>query len=262
MFAEDGEGWLSPRGKRKRKRVVMRSLDLVTLNHAHHALGEAVVAFGVVVLVEVQTKDEGNAGVDVGAKCPDEGFGNLVARLVALAVDEFDEQASLRACETLDDGFIFFLQIGFYAVDVGLSLLFGECLDEVVGFDDGDFHHFRVGEEHLDVVDQTIVPLAFFFVLEGDGRIFVDVGHDDVGDAVAFVESLAHFHVEWGGSVEFAGVFGHLRHVVGDDLGVRDDGKEETTAEKRIAQEFVHNTNVLFWSKSTHFKENKQNEEI
>ena len=66
-------------------------LDLVTFHHSHHAFCEAVIAFGIIVLVEVEAKDKGESLPDVCSHRTDESFGDLVSRLIAFSVDKFHQ---------------------------------------------------------------------------------------------------------------------------------------------------------------------------
>ena len=202
-------------------------LDLVTFHHSHHAFREAVIAFGVIVLVEVEAKDKGKTLPYIRSHRTDESFGNLVSRLIAFSVDKFHQKTSLRARESFDDGFIFLLQTRFHAVDVCLSFLFGERLNEIVSFGDDDSHGFGIGQKEFDVGHESIVSLFFLWRLKHHRWIFVDGRHNDVWNAVPFVESLSHFHVHRDGRIHFAGIFGHFGHIFWHILGIDSGGGEE-----------------------------------
>lgn len=202
-------------------------LDLVTFHHSHHAFCEAVIAFGVIVLVEVEAKDKGESLPDVCSHRTDESFGNLVSRLIAFSVDKFHKKTSLRARESFDDRFIFLLQTRFHAIDVRLSFLFGERLNEIVSFGDDDSYGFGIGQKEFNVGHESVVSLFFLWRLKHHRWIFVDGRHDDVWNAVPFVEGLSHFHVHRNGRVHFAGVFGHFGHIFWHILGIDSGGGEE-----------------------------------
>lgn len=72
--------------------------DLSALYQSYHSLRIAVVAFGVVFLVQVEAKNESDALVEVGTEGADESLSYVVARHVALSVNKFDEQSPLRTC--------------------------------------------------------------------------------------------------------------------------------------------------------------------
>ena len=81
---------------------VLPGSELPALDHAAYALDIIVVALGVVVLCETIAKAEGEGLIGVGLERTDKGFGDVVARLIAFAVDEFDEQTALRAAQFLE----------------------------------------------------------------------------------------------------------------------------------------------------------------
>ena len=67
----------------------------MTFHHSHHAFGETVVPLGIVVLVEVESEDERKTLPHIGSQLTDEGFGDLIARLVTFTVNQFNQQTSL-----------------------------------------------------------------------------------------------------------------------------------------------------------------------
>ena len=67
--------------------------ELPALDHAAYALDIIVVALGVVVLCETIAKAEGEGLIGVSLERTDKGFGDVVARLIAFAVDELDRKS-------------------------------------------------------------------------------------------------------------------------------------------------------------------------
>ena len=69
----------------------MGSLNQPRLNHAYHTFGVAVVAFGVVFFVEAIAKEHGNALIEICLKRTNKSFGNGIAWLITLAVNQFNQ---------------------------------------------------------------------------------------------------------------------------------------------------------------------------
>ena len=75
--------------------VYLAILNLVAFHHSNHSLSETVVALGVVVFIEVETKDKRESLPYIGSERTDEGFSDLIPRLVTLSVYQFYQQTAL-----------------------------------------------------------------------------------------------------------------------------------------------------------------------
>ena len=69
--------------------------ELSAFHHSAYAFGVVVIAFGVVVLVEALSENESQSLIGICLESTDESFGDVISRLVSLAVYEFHEQFSL-----------------------------------------------------------------------------------------------------------------------------------------------------------------------
>ena len=162
-------------------------LDLPTFDKQHDTFHLAVLAFGVVVFIQVVAKHKGDALVHICPRVPQECLGEGVTRVVTLAVYEFYEQASLGAAEFSELLAVLFHQPLLYPLQVRLTLALGQELQEFVGFKYGLAHHSRQGVDALYVVHEAVILLLGLFRLVGAGWILVERGESDVRNRVAVI---------------------------------------------------------------------------
>ena len=62
---------------------------------SYDALYEAVVAIGIIFFLQTGLEGPGEDLIESGSSRPEEGLYDFVAGLIALAIDEFDEQLAL-----------------------------------------------------------------------------------------------------------------------------------------------------------------------
>ena len=130
---------------------------------------------------------------------------------------------------------------------MGLPRLFvGEGGEVVVGFDHRDSHHLSQRKEFFDIGHEAQVARAVALVAKLHLGIFVERGHDDVGDAVAFVERFAHLDVDRQRGAHLAGL--HRWQVAGlrlcrTPLGQQSEQHEEKKTKTRT-NEHIHNLGV------------------
>lgn len=94
------------------------------------------VFVGVVVAFEVHAEQSPEALPESGAKRAEKGFEYVVACLVGLASDEFNQRFGLIFSEFFQDRFVLLEYIAFHLFEVPLPfLLGGECGDVFVCFD-------------------------------------------------------------------------------------------------------------------------------
>ena len=72
-------------------------LNLSTLNEAHDAFCVAIVAVWIIMARKTVAKQQAYGLVQLGSERTDKSFGNIIARLVTLAIDQFEQQAALGA---------------------------------------------------------------------------------------------------------------------------------------------------------------------
>ena len=114
---------------------------------------------------------------------------------MALAVDELDEQFSLRVRQFLHAWRIGALDIFLNQFQVFVAgFLVGQRLQVFVGLDDDIMTFLRNGQHLLHVVNQAVILLALLLVLESGLRIHIHVVHLHVLNAIAVDKRLTHFH--------------------------------------------------------------------
>lgn len=146
-----------------------QGLELAELDHGGDALDDGVFAVfvGVVGGLEVDAEEAAEGLPEAGSEAAEEGFEDVVARLVGLAVDELDEHLGLAFGEFIEDGFVLFEDGSFHFFEVFFAFfLRWEGLDVFVGLDEGLADEFGVGEGLAYVADCLPVELFFFFVFE------------------------------------------------------------------------------------------------
>ena len=114
---------------------------------------------------------------------------------MALAVDELDEQFSLRVRQFLHAWLIGAEDVVLHALDMLVLRLFvGQRLQILSRFNEHLSGLLGDGQHLLHVVHQSLVRLRLFLVLERQLRVHVHVVHLHILDAVAFMQCFPHLH--------------------------------------------------------------------
>ena len=199
--------------------------------------------------------------IEVRLEASHESLRNAVARLVALPIDEFDQQLSLRAGQFLQCGRILLAQSFFDFLEMCLArLLVGQRAQNLIGFDDGHLSEFRPGKHFFDVIDQTIVALALFFVFELHRRIFRERRENDVRNDAPFVvraSDLRHQrHLRFFQCGGFRGVTGSRLDLPTQGFatvtlgnGGRGEHEGEKQEEKNVLTHIYKECSINLWKK-------------
>lgn len=165
-----------------------------TFDKQHDALHFAVLPLGVVVLVQAVAEQQGNALIKICPRVAQECLGERITRVVTLAVYEFDEQASLGATQLSELLAVLFHQALLYALQVCITFVFGQELQDFVRLNYRLAHQFRQGIDALYVVHEAVVLLLRLSVLMRVGRILVERGERDVRNRVAVIRHRIYAH--------------------------------------------------------------------
>lgn len=200
-------------------------LELPLLYEDADALDDGVllVLGGIVLAFEVDTEEASEALPEGGAEGAQEGFEDVVAALVGLALDEFDEHAGLVFGKALQRGLVLVEYLTLHLFEVAFALLLGgESLYVFVCLEQCLADKFGVREGLLDVAHGAPEKFLLLFILElqfGEDRDVVE--HYDhhrvplLGDLV--VATSEHgLHAGAGTVYGFAGL--HESLAVGSPL--------------------------------------------
>ena len=118
-----------------------------------------------------------------------------VGSAVALAIDEFDEEFSLRIGQFLHSRRVGFLDVGLDEFQMLIAGFFvGQSLEIFVGFANDLVAFLRNRQHFFHVIDESVVLLSLFLVFEGRGRINVDVLQLDILNRIAVGKGFSDFH--------------------------------------------------------------------
>ena len=195
-------------------------LQLPLLYEGGYALygGVLLVFVGAVFAVDVDAEQFAEAVVEYGAGGAEKGFEYVVAALVGLAADEFDEYLGLSFGEAFQRRFILVEDLTLHLLEVGFAFFFRfESLEIFVGLGECLGNEFGVRESLAYVADGAPVELFLLFVLEPERRVDVDfVEHEhhhrvavDYGMVLAAEHLLTHAF-----KLRAAAVVGLLRGAV------------------------------------------------
>lgn len=146
-------------------------------------------ALGVVAAFKAGAEEGGKGLVERGAELAAEDDDEVVARLVAFAVDELNEHFALTERELLHAGGVGGHEVFFHLLHVALAcLVVGQGLHVFVSLNDDAAYLLREGERLLDVTYVAPVLLFCTAVLELGRAVDIDVAHVDDGDGVAVVD--------------------------------------------------------------------------
>ena len=209
----------------KATKEISFSSNLPTLHLLHDALGEAVNAFGVVFFFERRAVEPRESLIETGFHRAENGLDEAVGSAVALAIDEFDEEFSLRIGQFLHARRVSFLDVGLDEFQMLVASFFvGQSLEIFVGLADDLVTFLRNRQHFFHVIDEAVVLLSLLLVFEGRGRINVDVLQLDILNRIAVGKGFSDFHHRLEGRRVHidSSVFGiHSTVVLGD--GSRSD---------------------------------------
>ena len=190
-------------------------LHLSALNQQDGAFGESVVHFGVVLLFQTGAEEGGEGVVEACLEAAHVFLDEFVARHVALAVDEFDEEFALCEGEFLESGVVLRLQFLLLLLHVGIFLfLGGQRVHVGDGLVDCGLNLACEGIDFLDVVGYLVVFSGLCGTLEGEFLEHVEVAVLETGYHLALV-------VHHAGVVELVGEDGFSCHgTVGLGIGL------------------------------------------
>ena len=173
--------------------IILHLLKLSAFHHQDDPFREGVVILGVVFLFQAGAEDGGKRLIESRLEGAEERLHDVVARLVAFAVDQLDEQAALGVGQFLHHGRIALFQVLLRLFDVFLARLsLGQCLHVFISVDKYAPDHACQGQCALHVAHQLVVRPFLPSVIERERWIHPQRIEVHPRDAVALVHRAAH----------------------------------------------------------------------